>query len=170
LLTETQLDISQLEIASGMEIRQNWQQRPASQKSAYHYSATGLRPLANPASPKGKNVLEVPLTLRGEKIGKISLQRKDAFQGWTSQEATVAAEVATQTALALENIRLVEHTRQRAEREQAIANIANRIRETLDLDMVLRTSVREIQSTLKLEEAEMRLMPQNKPEDTKKNR
>ena len=170
LLTESQLVISQLEIASGMEIRQNWQERSASQKSAYHYSATGLRPLMKPASPKGKNVLEVPLTLRGEKIGKISLQRKDAFQGWTSQEETVAAEVATQTALALENIRLVEHTRQRAEREQAIANIANRIRETLDLDMVLRTSVREIQSTLKLEEAEVRLMPQNKPDETENNR
>ena len=170
LLTESQLIISQLEIASGMETRQNWQEQSTSRKSAYHYSATGLHPITKPAHPNGKNVLEVPLVLRGEKIGKISLQRKDTFQGWTTQETTVATEVATQTALALENIRLVEHTRQRAEREQAIANIANRIRETLDLDMVLRTSVQEIQSTLKLEEAEVRLIPQNKPDNTNKNR
>ncbi|MBN1449956.1 MAG: GAF domain-containing protein [Anaerolineales bacterium] len=167
LLTESQLVISQLEIASGVEMRQNWQADSVSRKPAYHYSATGLRPIMEATPPKGKNVLEIPLMLRGEKIGKISLQRKDEFQNWTTQEETVAAEVATQTALALENIRLVEQTRQRAERKQAISGIANRIRETLDLDMVLRTSAREIQSTLLLEEAEVRLIPQDEPDETK---
>jgi len=167
LLTESQLVISQLEIASGVEVRKNWQAESASRKPAYHYSATGLRPIIESTLPKGKNVLEIPLILRGQKIGEISLRRKDEFQGWTAQEETVAAEVATQTALALDNIRLVEHTRQRAEREQAIAGIANRIRETLDLDMVLRTSAREIQSALNLQEAEVRLIPQEKPGDTK---
>lgn len=165
LLTESQLVISQLEIASGAEIRQDWQAVSASRKPVYHYSATGLRPIKQSSPAKGKNVLEIPLVLRGEKIGKISLQRKDEFQSWTTQEETVAAEVASQTALALENIRLVEHTRQRAEREQAIAGIANRIRETLDLDMVLRTSAREIQSALLLEEAEIRLILQDKPDE-----
>jgi len=167
LLTESQLVISQLEIASGVDVRKNWQAESASRKPAYHYSATGLRPIIESTLPKGKNVLEIPLILRGQKIGEISLRRKDEFQGWTAQEETVAAEVATQTALALDNIRLVEHTRQRAEREQAIAGIANRIRETLDLDMVLRTSAREIQSALNLQEAEVRLIPQEKPGDTK---
>lgn len=164
LLSESQLLISQLEIASGIEVRQNWQAAFTSQKPAYHYSTAGLHPILESASskPKGKNVLEVPLVLRGQKIGKISLQRKDDFQGWTSQEERVANDVATQTALALENIRLVEHTRQRAEREQSIAGVANRIRETLDLDMVLRTAAREIQSTLNLQEAEVRLVSQEK--------
>ena len=169
LLTESQLVISQLELTSGAEIRQNWQVESTSRKPVYHYSATGLRPIMKSAPPKGKNVLEIPLVLRGQKIGNISLQRKDEFQGWSAQEETVATEVATQTALALENIRLVEHTRQRADQEQAIAGIANRIRETLDLDMVLRTSAREIQSALNLQEAEVRLMPQEKPNDTKEH-
>jgi len=170
LLTESQLVISQLEIASGVEIRQNWQAESSSRKPAYHYSATGLRPIIKSTSPKGKNVLEIPLVLRGEKIGKISLQRKDEFQKWTAQEETVAAEVATQTALALENVRLVEYTRLRAEREQAIAGIVNRTRETLDLDMVLRTFVREIQSTLMLEQAEVRLISLDQPGETQNPR
>lgn len=168
LLNESQLIISQLEIASGIEVRQNWQAKSTSHKPAYRYSATGLRPAAkSTSSRRGKNLLEIPLILRGQRIGRISLQRKDEFHGWTPQEETVANEVATQTALALENIRLVEHTRQRAEREQAIAGIANRIRETLDLDMVLRTSAREIQSTLNLQEAEIRLVPQDEPANMK---
>lgn len=169
LLSESQLLISQLEIASGVEVRQNWQTESTTRKPAYHYSATGLRSTLKPISAKGKNVLEVPLVLRGQKIGMIALQRKDEFQGWTSQEETVATEVATQTALALENIRLVEHTRQRAEREQAIAGVANRIRETLDLDMVLRTAAREIQGALNLQEAEVRLVSQEKPDNKKES-
>ena len=167
LLSESQMVISQLEIASGIEVRQNWQTESTARTPAYHYSATGLRPTMKAALSKGKNVLEVPLILRGQKIGRILLRRKNEFDNWTSQEETVANELATQTALALENIRLVEHTRQRAEREQALAGIANRIRETLDLDMVLRTAAREIQSTMKLQEAEVRLVPQDKPGETK---
>ena len=159
LLSENRLAISQLEIASGIEVRQNWQTASSAQTPAYHYSATGLRQAAKSALTKGKNVLEVPLILRGQKIGKISLRRKDEFNNWTPQEETVANELATQTALALDNIRLVEHTRQRAEREHALASIANHIRETLDLDMVLRTSAREIQSTMSLQEVEVRLVP-----------
>ena len=167
LLSESQMVISQLEIASGIEVRQNWQTESTARTPAYHYSATGLRPTMKAALSKGKNVLEVPLILRGQKIGRILLRRKNEFDNWTSQEETVANELATQTALALENIRLVEHTRQRAEREQALVGIANRIRETLDLDMVLRTAAREIQSTMKLQEAEVRLVPQDKPGETK---
>ncbi len=45
LLSESQLLISQLEIASGIEVRQNWQAASTSQKPAYHYSATGLHPI-----------------------------------------------------------------------------------------------------------------------------
>ena len=165
LLTESQSIISQYKIISDKEIRQNWQTESASRKPAYHYSATGIRPIMQSAPIKGKNTLEIPLLLRGQKIGKISLHRKDEFQSWTVQEENVAVEVATQTALALDNIRLVERTRQRAEREQAMAGVANRIRETLDLDTVLRTSVREIQSALNLQEAEIRLIDQDVPRD-----
>lgn len=169
LLTESQITISQLEVASSESTRRDWQTETAVQNPAFHYSATGVQAVEKATPPKGKNVLNIPLVLRGQKIGKISLQRKDEFQNWTVQEETVANKVATQTALALENIRLVEHTRQRANREQAIAKVAARIRETLDLDTVLRTSARELQNALNLEEAEIRLIPQDNPDDRKES-
>ena len=81
---------------------------------------------------------------------------------WTAQEENVAREVAAQAALALENIRLIERTRQRANREQAIAGVSARVRETLDLDTVLRTTAREIQQALNLQEVEVRLINQDK--------
>jgi GAF domain-containing protein len=160
LLAESQLVISQLEIISNENTRQNWKSEFSTHKPRFHYSISGVHPLEKPTTSKGKNVLDIPLVLRGEKIGRISLQRKAGFQKWTEQEEAIASEVAAQTALALENIRLVERTRERASQEQVISNVSARIRETFDLDIVLRTSAREIQKALNLQEAEVRLIRQ----------
>lgn len=159
LLNENQLVISQLEIISNEHTRQNWKSKIAGQKQIVQYTATGIHQ-AEKSSTKGKNILDIPVMLRGQKIGSITLQRKAEFQKWTAQEESIASEVATQTALALENVRLIESTRERVNREQVISNISNRVRETLDLDIVLRTCAREIQRTLNLQEAEVRLLPQ----------
>lgn len=169
LLTESQLVISQLETISNENTRQNWRTELTALNPVFHYSVTGVRPMEKVASIKGegKNVLDIPIMLRDQKIGMISLQRRAKFHKWTAQEETVASKVAAQTALALENIRLVERTRQRANREQAIANVTARIRETLDLDTVLRTTAREVQKALNLQEAEVRLLSQDKPDGTK---
>jgi GAF domain-containing protein len=168
LITESQLVISQLETISSENTRQNWKAEVSVRKPTFQYSATGVRSIDKLTPQKGGNTLDIPIVLRGQKIGNISLQRKSEFHKWTSQEETVATDVAAQTALALENIRLVERTRQRANREQAISNITARVRETLDLDTVLRTSAREIQKALNLHEAEVRLIPHGKPNDAEK--
>jgi GAF domain-containing protein len=167
LLTESQLVITQLKFLSNENTRQNWKSEVALRNPIFRYSATGIHPIGKPEleKQKTKNVLNIPIMLRGQKIGTISLQRKGGFQKWTAQEESIASEVAAQTALALENIRLVERTRERANREQAISNVSARIRESLDLDIVLRTSAREIQRALNLQEAEIRLIPQNNVDD-----
>jgi GAF domain-containing protein len=167
LLTESQLVISQLEILSNENTRQNWKSEAALRNPIFRYSVSGIHPVGKPEleKQKVKNVLDIPIILRGQKIGTISLQRKAGFQKWTVQEESIASEVAAQTALALENIRLVERTRERANRDQAISNVSARIRESLDLDIVLRTTAREIQRALNLQEAEIRLIPQSNPDD-----
>jgi GAF domain-containing protein len=161
VLDERQSIISQLEVISSENTRQNWKTQLTIQKPKFHYSTRGVYPIEKPITIRGKNVLDIPIVLRGEKIGQISLHRKAEFQKWSAREEAIANEVAAQAALALENIRLVEHTRERASREQAISNVSARIRETLDLDVVLRTTAREIQKALNLQEAEIRLIPQN---------
>lgn len=161
LLNESKIVISQLEIISNENTRRNWKSELAVDAPSFRYSVTGVQPIEKPFAIQGKNVIDIPIVLRGQKIGHISLQRKAKFQKWSAQEEAIANDVAAQTALALENIRLVERTRERADREQAISNISARIRETLDLDIVLRTSAREIQRALNLQEAEIRLFPQD---------
>lgn len=171
LLTESQFVISQLEILSSEKTRQNWKSEVANRNPIFRYSPAGVQPIGKHVLQKQDEmyVIEIPIVLRGQKIGAISLQRKAGFRKWTAQEESIANEVAAQTALALENIRLVERTRERANREQAISNVAARIRESLDLDIVLRTSAREIQKALNLQEAEIRLIPQKNTNDEGRN-
>ncbi len=168
LLSESQLVISQLETISNENTRQNWKTELSINNPIFHYSAVGVRPAERTVILEGKNVLDIPIILRGQNIGKISLQRKSEFNKWTAQEENIAKEVAAQAALALENIRLVERTQQRANREQVIAGISTHVRETLDLDTVLRITAREIQQALSLQEAEVRLIPQDKSGSEKK--
>jgi len=168
LLTESQLVISQLDVILNEETRQSWITESDSKNPAFQYSVTGVKAVERPKELKGKNVLDIPLVLRGQRIGKLTLQRKSEYQNWTNQEEAVAKDVATQAALALENIRLVERTRQRANREQVISVVTSRIRETLDLETVLRTSAREIQRALSLQEAEIRLISQENPDGQEK--
>lgn len=168
LITESQLVISQLETISNENTRQNWRSELTARKPRFHYSVSGVQPVEKPILKQSKNTLDVPIVLRGKKIGSIALQRKAEFHKWTAQEEALAAKVADQAALALENIRLVEHSRQRANREQAIANVTARVRETLDLDTVLRTTAREIQIALNLHEAEVRLLPYQDGQDDQK--
>jgi GAF domain-containing protein len=158
LLSESQLVISQLESLSSEKTRNNWNFYHRTGKAAVHFSPTGLRPLekGQEYQASGK-VLEIPLLVRGQKIGKITLTRKSENPEWTQQEQTIAEDVALQTALALDNARLIEQTQKHAERELEISSIANKVRETLDVQSILRTSAREIQRVLNLEEAEVRL-------------
>lgn len=160
LLSESQRVISQFEITAGEEILRNWKMETASQKPAYHYSATGLRSLTEPMPLKGQNVLEIPLIVRGKKIGKICLQRKDEHKNWTPQEETVANEVATQTALALENVRLVEHAKLRVDREQAFSEITKKISAATEFDDIMRETVSLLGETLEDSDVTLRIKTQ----------
>lgn len=158
LLTESQRLLKEMEFYSKESAQLNWKTQLSSDQLGFHYTQTGISPLIG-KTPTGNdsNALVVPITFRGLEIGKITLQRKPSFPAWTLHEQQMANEIAAQTALALENTRLIEQTRERASREQAIAEISNRIRETLDVETILRLSARELQRTFNLQEAEIRL-------------
>jgi GAF domain-containing protein len=151
--------ISQLESLSGEQTGRSWKYYKTVGETAFHYSPTGIHPFESETEiQEDSKVIEIPLAVRGQQIGKIKLTRKTDSLDWTKQEQSVAEEVAAQTALALDNARLIEQTRIRAEREQEIASIASRVRETLDMQTILRTSARELQRALNLEEAEIKLI------------
>jgi two-component system NtrC family sensor kinase len=66
--------------------------------------------------------------------------------------------LATQLDTALESARLYEDTQDRATRDRLISEVAGRIRETLDVNTVLRTAADEMYNTLGLSEVVIRLI------------
>ena len=62
-----------------------------------------------------------------------------------------------QLGIALESARLSEDTLTRAERERLIGQIANRVRETLDIETVLKTAVVEMRSAMDLNAVEVHM-------------
>jgi GAF domain-containing protein len=69
-----------------------------------------------------------------------------------------------QLSVALEGARLYQDSQRRAERERLTGEVTARMRETLDIDSVLQTAVREMRAILGLAEAEVRMGVDSAPE------
>jgi GAF domain-containing protein len=62
-----------------------------------------------------------------------------------------------QLSIALESARLYEDTQRQAQHDRISREMASTIRETLDIDTVLQTAIKEISETLNIDDVEVRL-------------
>jgi adenylate cyclase len=100
----------------------------------------------------------VPLLLREKAIGTLeagySRQERAII---TPEEVRLLGSLASQVAVAVENVRLFEASQRRATQERLTAAVSARMRETLDIDTVLQTAIREIGDAMGITEVEVRL-------------
>ena len=155
LINETKNLVQQLETNTSVQTREIWTKFTSRHKPAYQYTPAGVRPLFVNNKQDSPDGLRVPLILHGENIGNIILKRKGTSTTWSERERVLVEKVANQVALALENSRLVDETQKNAVRDQVIANISSRVRETLDVESVLRTATTELRRAFDLKEAEI---------------
>ncbi len=156
LLNETRNLLTQLEATSSMQTQQIWRKLTSRELPAYQYTPAGVRPIFNRERNNQENEgLKIPLILAGQSIGSIKLRRKNNQSEWTEREKLLVEKIADQISLALENSRLVEEAQKNATRDQMIANISTRIRETLDIKVVARAAAEEIRRVFDLKEAEI---------------
>jgi GAF domain-containing protein/HAMP domain-containing protein len=101
--------------------------------------------------------LVAPIMLRGQPIGALGLRRVKGDQQWSTDDVALSEAIAEQFALTADNLRLLDETQRRAAREHLIGGVTARIRETLDLDTVLRTAISEIGDALGLARVEVRV-------------
>jgi GAF domain-containing protein len=102
--------------------------------------------------------LAVPIKVRGQTIGVVDTHKSSEAGDWTPEEVAVLETLAEQLGVALESARLYQDTQQRAIRERMIGEIASRMRESLDMETILRTTADEIYQALGLEEVTIRLV------------
>ncbi|MBL8103090.1 MAG: GAF domain-containing protein [Anaerolineales bacterium] len=155
LLNETKSLLSQLEINTTIQTERTWKKLTSRQRPAYQYTPAGVRPIFSTNKTDAQEGLQVPLMLHGQKIGTINLQRKGGISHWSERERVLVEKIADQIALALENSRLVDEAQKSALRDQMIANISTRVRETLDIESVVRTAATELRKVFDLKEAEI---------------
>lgn len=155
LINGTKILIDQLEANTSIQTRETWTKFTSRRKPAYQYTPAGVRPLFAKNKQDTLEGLVVPLMLHGQNIGSITLKRKGAATAWSERERILVEKVAYQVALAIENSRLVDETQKSALRDQMIANISARVRETLDVESVIRTATTELRRVFDLKEAEV---------------
>ena len=141
LLDEAQTALVQLEAVTGLRTREAWRQKLQGKGRAFTYTPLGLR--AGKLSTPNDNSLTVPLVLRGQKIGNISIARK-TNAALKKNEEDLIAEVAHQASQAIDNIRLLEEATQRANQEEIISSLAGKFSQSLDTNTLLQTAVREL--------------------------
>ncbi len=100
---------------------------------ASHPSSAGFPP----GHPHMASFLGVPVRVRGEVFGNLYLTEKRTGTGFTSEDERTVMALAAAAAVAIENSRLYERTRQREQWQQAVADIANSVLAGTDPEEVL---------------------------------
>ncbi len=99
-----------------------------------------------PASSDQATPINVPIMLREQVIGNLTLEADK--ETWSPDEQSFIEAVASQAALALENVRLVEETQRASQHDRIVADITSKIWVSTDIDTILRTTLRELGHTL----------------------
>jgi GAF domain-containing protein len=141
LMDETQAAILQLEALTNIRTRESWSQKLHEKNRVFTYTPLGLR--AEKLSQNDDRAISAPIMLRGQKIGSISISRKDDTS-WSKTDKDLIEEVASQVGLAVDNIRLLEEATQRAKQEETVGKLAGKFGQSLDLDTLLQTAAREL--------------------------
>ncbi|MBN1934857.1 MAG: GAF domain-containing protein [Anaerolineae bacterium] len=98
--------------------------------------------------------LAMPLNVGGQVIGVLEGRRPG---GWSDEEIALLETLVEQLGATVERARLYRETRRTAARERTIGEVTGRVRETLDLETMLRTAADEIRRALSLERLVVRL-------------
>ncbi len=187
LVGQLQNRIKEIDQLAAKTTKSAWEQIKSGGTLGYHYDQLQVLPVtetfpfdtnqqllagnSTAYSTTDKNPrsrLIAPIILRGNVIGIIGYENKNPQYEWLADEITLLETIASRVSLAFENTRLVSDAQMRAERERAIGQAATRMRETLDIDVVLQTAVQEIRNSLGLKLAEVRLQNSIKPETHKR--
>jgi GAF domain-containing protein len=112
-----------------------------------------------PAGAAGSSLV-LPIRIRDHEIGTVTLRKRDGAGGWTAEETALMQSLAAQVETALDSARLYQDTQQRAFRDRLLAEVVGRVRESLEIETVLRTAAQEIRQALNLPEVVVRLWSQ----------
>jgi GAF domain-containing protein len=115
-------------------------------------------PVLRPGSVEAQDaLLTVPIRFRDRVLGVLKFRKPDGAGPWTEEQIALAETLAERLSQALESARLYQESQRRAVRERLIRDVTANIRQTLDMEAVLKTGLDEIYQALDLEQVVVRL-------------
>ena len=99
-------------------------------------------------SGRERNVVAVPVKLRGEVIGVLQIESNDSSRIWQADEVGLVEAVAERAAFALENARLFQNARRRAAKERLISEATAKIGGAFNIENILQTTAEELERAL----------------------
>ena len=156
---QIQKSLAEAEAVSRRYFNETWSQTAQEQKAAgYRYTATGIIPLEanelNPDDISDKKQVTVPIIIRGQTIGELSVLVPKQEQIRNDQMNLIHA-VADRVGIFAENARLFDQTSRRAERERLVSDISTRIRGTNDPKEMIETAIKELREVLNVSRIEI---------------
>ncbi|MFO7623095.1 MAG: GAF domain-containing protein [Anaerolineales bacterium] len=164
LFRELETRLEEIRALHAQYLIQAWSEAPRLHGDlSYTYNASLLKEYVdNPAE------VEFPVTLRGQHIGKLTVQA--AKEQLSTEDLAFIDAVTTEAALALENARLLEENQRRAQQEHLLGEISARAQQYMDLDMVLKTAVQDVRQALNAPKVRIRLSSEHSPTEPTVNK
>lgn len=94
-----------------------------------------------------QSALFVPLYVSGQAIGTLNVGIKEQ-QEFNDRDENLLRQIAAMVGSTIENLRFLENEQARAQREQVLRQVTQRIRSSADVETIMRTAVQEIGRTL----------------------
>jgi GAF domain-containing protein len=137
LLKQTQENLEEIRLLHKQYLVKAWSDLDLPESSlSYTYENPKAPALANP------NYLAIPIKLRDQIIGQVEIA--GAKSELSNEENIFVDAITTETAIALENVRLLQETQLRAERERLVSDVATKARASAEVDTILETTLREV--------------------------
>ncbi len=150
LFNQVQSALAELSAVNKRLTGEAWQVHTRGASIVHEYRA--LSTAAAPAS----TALSVPVELRGQAIGLVTLEDEQPQRELTAEERSIVENVVQQMALALESARLFEQTqsalseaRRLAQREQLVNRIVGQLRGAVSVDEVLHIATQEMRQAVR---------------------
>jgi len=104
-----------------------------------------------------KSWLGAPLIVSGEVIGAIIVQDVEHEHRFDNDDLRLLTTLASQVAVTIRNIRLLQEAEQRAEQERVIAEITSKLWASADIDTIARIAIEELGRVMHASRATIKL-------------
>ena len=108
-----------------------------------------------------KSTANIPIMVRGNPIGMLRLAKPETAHSWTETELELARTLSNELSGALDSARLFDETRKQAEQEYVVGEITNKMRESMNVESIVKMAAEEIYKLLDLEQIAIHFTPEN---------